>query len=252
MTGLIKNEIIKLVYNRKTAGFMLVLLAIYMTPVVMTVLVRIRALDGQSFPLTMYGITTAWALPLFLIVIVAEMITEEGKTGTLALSLVHPVSRLQLLLAKVMTLLLLIIAMLGYALLLGYAIGTFFFGWGTDFLLRGTVLPSIVGIALTVSSFLGAALPLLSFCILVIFLGFLLNGSASVVGAAVAFLLTFAVVELIIDVPYVISSYFNVLPELLYPLNINALGSSLVFVTMHGLIFFIGSFLVFLRRDITE
>lgn len=131
MTGLIKNELLKLAHNRKTYGFILALLMINIIPVLLTLLIGIRTMDGQSYPSTLYGFTVSWVLPLFLIAIIAELITEEYSAGTLSLSLVHPVTRVQLITAKAVAIFILILAGLLYALLLGYGIGTLFFGWGS-------------------------------------------------------------------------------------------------------------------------
>lgn len=85
----------------------------------------------------MYGLTVSWAIPIFLIAVIAETITEEYTAGTLSLSLVHPVTRAQFILSKFISYFLLILALLFYSLVLGYGIGALFFSWGNGFLIRG-------------------------------------------------------------------------------------------------------------------
>ena len=51
-TGLIKNEMLKFIHNKKLYVFLLVLFIIHMLPVLMTVLVNMKTLNGQVYPLT--------------------------------------------------------------------------------------------------------------------------------------------------------------------------------------------------------
>jgi ABC-2 type transport system permease protein len=252
MTGLIKNELIKLSHNRKVYAFMVALLIINIIPVLMTLVVRIRTLDGQSYPSTLFGFTVSWVIPLFLIAIIAEMITEEYTAGTLSLSLVHPVSRLQLFTGKAVTLLLLILVALIYALLLGYGIGTVFFGCGNEFFMRGIAYSSWEGVQFTVGTYLLAAIPLWSFSLLVMFLAMVMSSGASVVGIAAGILLVFTMLDLLAAEisPYLITTYFSSLPALimLTPGRPNLLFA-LLFVLLHSVLFYLAGFIVLQKRD---
>ena len=76
------------------------LLAVYFVPVLMTVFVRLRTFEGQVYPYTMSGLITGWVLPIYLIVLIAESVTDDYVAGTMSLSLIHPVSRIQLITAS--------------------------------------------------------------------------------------------------------------------------------------------------------
>lgn len=252
MNGLIRNELIKLSHNKKVYALLLTILLTNMVPVVLTLLIRLRTMDGQSYPSMLFGIIASWILPLFLLTLVAEMITEEAAAGTLSLTLVHPVSRVQVITAKVVALFILIIITLLFALIVSYGVGTLFFGWGREFLMRGVTYSPWQGVYITVVSYIATTLPLLSFCILVIFLALIMSSGASVVGISVGLLLLFSILEILIKEikPYVISSYFSSLSTTFLANNRAQLLFSLSFLTIHSLVFYLASLMIFEKRDV--
>lgn len=253
MIALIKNELIKYRYNRKVYGFMVILFLLYLLPVFITFFTRMKTQDTQTFPLTMYGLTVSWAIPIFLIALIAETITEEYTAGTLSLSLVHPVTRAQFILSKFFSYFLLILALLFYSLALGYGIGALFFSWGNGFLIRGITYTTAEGLRYTIGSYLAASGPLLSFCAFIMFLSLTISGSAAVVSLGTGLLFSFYILNLLVDDlgTYLISSYLGAVPGLLFftydPADVQ---SALVFITLHGLLFLLCSLFIFRRRDI--
>jgi ABC-2 type transport system permease protein len=254
MSGLLINEIMKLSRNRKVYAYMLAVLLVNLLPVLLTLLVRMKTMDGQSYPSTLWGFTVAWIIPLFLVILASEMLTEEYASGTLSLSLIHPVSRFQLFAAKALALLLFILFASLFALLLGYALGTLIFGWGTGFMMRGVSYTVQEGIRITVGSYLLAAAPLWSFSMLVMFLAVLLSSSASVVGAATGILLVSFVLDLLAAEisPWLISAYFTAFPEQFLSPSWSGPAYSLVFIAVHGLLFFLAGYQLIAKRDFTR
>ncbi|MDW7684191.1 MAG: ABC transporter permease [Bacillota bacterium] len=253
LTGLIKNELIKFTGRKKALWFAALLVVIYLFPVVMSVFVRMRTFDGQIYPYTMSGFITAWVVPLFLIVVTAEMVTDEYLSGGISVSLVHPVSRVQLVTAKITAILIVTVLFLIFAMLLGYAMGTLFFGWGTEFMIRGLEYSVWQGISLTVISFLAPAVPLLSFSMYVFFIALLLSGSAAVVGLAAGTFFAFSLAELVFRElrPYLITAYFSSLPAALISSEKTAgLQFAILFIVVHGAVFYFLSLTNFTRKDI--
>lgn len=105
MLSLVKNELIKLFAGKKIYVFML---AIVLANSLIGVESLVGAIDipvnGQNVPILMLPTIVNILLPLFVIVLVAGMITDEYANGTLKLSLIHPVSRTSLLTAKLLAL----------------------------------------------------------------------------------------------------------------------------------------------------
>ncbi|HHX75174.1 MAG TPA: ABC transporter permease subunit [Firmicutes bacterium] len=252
MSGLLKNEWLKLVNNKKLPFFLLVVATIQLLPVVMTLFLNMRTLNGQVYPLTMFGLLVSFALPLFLLILVAEIVTEEHTAGLLALSLLHPVTRFKVITAKVIFLLTVILGLLLFAMLLGYAVGTLLFGWGGEFMLRGVAFTTGQGIAITFLSYLAAALPQLAFSQLVMFLAVLINSSAAVTGIAAGIFMSASMLMLLADEirPFLLTSYFNTVPVLTdYAAGITGLCDFFAFPALCALAFFLLTVLVFGRKD---
>lgn len=253
MIGLLKNELLKFFNHKKLVWFLGLLTILYLLPVLMTVFVKIKTFDGQIFPYTMASLITAWIMPIVLIVIIAESITDEYTSGTLSLSLVHPISRTQLITAKLVALLIITTFLLTLAMLLGYGIGTLFFGWDADFMIRGVVYSTAEGIKITATTFLAPVFPLMAFSAMILFLALLLSGSAAVVGVSIGILLTYTFADLLIKEiqPYLINAYFALLPTMLsFPTSPPKLRFALVFITVHGLVFYLASLMLFNKRDV--
>ena len=252
MIGLVKNELIKFISHKKLYWFLGLITILYLLPVLMTVFVKIKTFDGQIFPYTMASLITAWIMPIVLIVMIAESITDEYTSGTLSLSLVQPISRTQLITAKIVALLIITTFLLTLAMLLGYGIGTLFFGWGTDFMIRGVVYSTGEGIRITATTFLASVFPLMAFSTMIIFLALLLSGTAAVTGVAIGILLTYTFADLLIKEiqPYLINAYFSLLPTMLsFPTSPQKLQFAMLFITVHGLIFYLASLMLFNKKD---
>ncbi|MDW7675501.1 MAG: ABC transporter permease [Bacillota bacterium] len=253
MIKLIKNELIKLGSGRRLQSFLLLLVASQLIPVLVTFVSGIKAFEAQTYPLSMLGFTASWLLPIFLIVIIAQLVTDEYSSGTLVLSLIHPVSRGKLLAAKLLTLLLLILGSLGLSLLLAYVIGIVFFGWSPDFVLRGVSYSLLGGITKTIGAHLVAALPLLAFSALVLLLALTFNSSSVVVGIAVSLLFASMVLGQAIPSlrPFLITFYFTDLSySLFFSEDSIQLTKGFVIVGLYGLIPYAISNIIFKRRDL--
>lgn len=215
MVKLIKNELIKVVFQRKLAFFLGLILAMILAPVLFTYLTRFKIHDGQSYPLFFLGTVASLVLPIFISVITADMFTEEYVSGNLSNILIHPVSRVKLLTAKVLTLYVIILFILFFTLLFSYAVGTFFFGWGEALIDRGITYPPFEGVVITLGSYFLASLPLLAFTLVVMLLALLFHSTSAVVGISISIIIFFSLVGLVITEvqPYLITTYFNYLGE---------------------------------------
>lgn len=253
MFNLVKNEFIKVIANKRLYAFGLILLLIGMVPVVGTVIVRVSTFDGQTYPLFLHGLTVSWVIPIFIIVLISDMFTEEYVNGTLALSLIHPVTRGEMLAAKVMALILLILLILMATMLLGYVIGTVLFGWGAHFMIRGVEYSTLAGIKITFFSFLSSAVPLAIFGIMVMWLALLFSSSGAVVGASIGLMLVFAVLGYLVDdiQPYLITAYFSSFRNsLLVVGSYSAAVFAVKVMALYGIVFYAASFIIFRKRDL--
>ena len=254
MSGLLKNEILKLINNKKLYALLVLILAINLFPILITASVGMRTTNGQGFPLTMYGLLATFIMPVFLMILIAEMITDELSCGTMALSMVHPVTRFQILTAKVIHLFCFIIIIMLFALILSYGLGTVIFGWGAEFMDSGIIYSTSQGLVLTIGSYLGSVLPLLSFSLFVTFIAFLLQGSAAVVGVSFGLYLLSVMSDLLVELPLLpVTAYFNMFPYVLSALSEpQALLRHILINAGFGLLFYLLTLWLFVRRDMVE
>ena len=252
MSGLLKNEWLKLANNKKLYFFLLAVAAFQFLPVFMTLFLKMRTLNGQVYPLTMFGVLVSFVLPLLLLILVAETVAEEHTAGLLALSLLHPVTRGKVIAAKAVFFFTVILVFLLFAMLFGYAVGTLLFGWGGGFMLRGTAFPTGKGVAITFLSYVTAALPQFAFCQLVMFLAVVINSSAAVAGIAAGIFIFSSMLMLLSDEikPFLLTSYFNTVPAVAdFAIGKTGVFAQFSFPALYALVFFLLTVLVFSKKD---
>lgn len=99
----LKNEILLMLYRRKTVGF---LGFAALLPILLAVpLMHMKTVIGLSivnsaFPIQMLSISTAAIVPLFLLLGAADLFPGETSARTLKLALLRPVTRFKVFLAK--------------------------------------------------------------------------------------------------------------------------------------------------------
>lgn len=222
-------------------------------PVALSFLSPYKIQDGQSYPLFFFGFIVYFVLPIFIPMLVADMITEEYLSGTLSLTLIQPITRGGLLLAKALSLYLTIIAVLIHALISAYLIGTIFFSWGAEFIYKGVSYSTAEGIFLTTGLYLVSSFPFLSYGIGVILLALLIQNSGGVVGVSIGLIIVcFALTGLIPNIQsYFLSTYFGSFSHLvLLEPFIPDRNLAVKVIGIHGVIFYLASFFVFRKKDL--
>jgi len=178
---LLKNELLKLFKVKKLYIFLLIIFA----NIAITIFVHnisdgtglmsiIRVANAQSLPLTFIN---GWAqfMSIFISIYIADIITDEYKTGTLKLSLLRPVGRVKLLHSKILALIVFNVGMVFLIMLLTYVSGILTFGWGDYTVYNGITYYGTQGILLTVASYALIILPYTAFGMIVIFIAVLCN-----------------------------------------------------------------------------
>lgn len=253
MISLVKNELIKVIYQRKLAFFLGLIAAMILAPVLFTYISRFKIHDGQTYPLFFLGAVASLILPIFISIITADMFTEEYVSGNLSSILIHPVSRVKLLSAKVVTLYIIILIILMFTLLFSYATGSLFFGWGDSFIDRGITYTSSEGIAITLGSYLMASIPLLAFTLVVMLLALLLHSTSAVVGISISIIIFFSLTGLVITEiqPYLITTYFHYLGEVvMVARNWDAAWEALRIIAIYSIIPYGLGVLIFKKRNL--
>ncbi len=253
MVNLIKNELLKIYWHKKLTYFLLFICLMQFLPLLFAFISSMKIHDGQTYPLFFVGIITSFLLPVFITVLVSEMITDEYVKGNFAVTLIHPVSRTKLLTAKAAALFLVINIVLAVSLITGYGIGTLLFGWGKEFVDHGVVYTTREGIFMTLGYYFYASLPLISFSFPVILLALIFQNSGLVVGITLG--ATFAAIILGLLVteiqPYLINTYFTGLPQLLLSeAGLNDILRPVTVIFLYAFIPYLISLCLLNRRDI--
>jgi ABC-2 type transport system permease protein len=250
INALTKNELIKTFAQKKLRNMLILQFLFGIAPLIIGF-----GSDGQSYPLFLHGLTVSWIIPIFITVLVTDMFTEEYTNGTLTLPLVHPVTRGELLAAKVLSLLILIFIILTATMVIGYVAGTVMRGWGSQFLYRGVARSSAKGIYLTILTYLCSVIPLFVFGLLVMLLAFLINNSGAVVGVSLGLILLFAFLGFLDSNinPYLVTYYFSSFPQsLLFAKNFPEAMLALKVMAVYGICSYASSIAIFLKRDLVN
>jgi len=193
LLNLIKNELIKLTANKKLYVGLFIILGVNLLPLLEMATGSIGDIPiaGQTFPLYMLSTYLNVVMPIFISVLIADMITDEYVNGTLTLSLIHPVSRGKLLAAKVLALATMLALLLLYSLLLGYVFGSVIFGWGEQFIYQDVVsetnytFSAAAGFVVTLGAYAISMAPLLAFGMVILLLAFHFNSGGALVGTSI-------------------------------------------------------------------
>jgi ABC-2 type transport system permease protein len=255
MLQLIKNELFKLIRLKKIYLFMGVLLTVQITGILQYKITQAESplhfINGQSFPLVFLN-TLPQLMILFLIIFLSDIIVGECKNGTLKLVLLRPVSRLEILHAKIVSLLIFIATLTGFAILSSYVVGAFTLGWGDHTILSNTTYKTEEGIFLTLQASLLSIVPQLGFGMFVMLLALLSTNTGITAGISLGLLAIYPFIEGIEQ----INEYFII--NQMYNFHLHSIGNITSTATITGFIscltyivmFYIGSTIIIKRKNI--
>ncbi|WP_162848606.1 ABC transporter permease [Paenibacillus nanensis] len=207
--------------------------------------------NGQSFPLIVLR-NSIFFIPIMIGILAADTIAEEYRSGNLKRALLCPVSRIDLLHAKIVSLLTVVTILLIFLVLSSYIVGTLAFGWGERTVVGEIFYPSGGGARIAAQIVLLSVLPNLTFGMIVIFIALLTTNSGGSIGAALVLLAVSPLVEGIPQVKYLFIGYqMKVIP--FYPLQDMAVmdlwGGLAVILAYFGVLY-TGSVMMIRKKDI--
>lgn len=171
---LLYNELLKLFKTKKLYLFFVILAAattvtVYYYDSDTGVQTVIETANAQSLPIAL-RYSTAQFFSIFLAIYIADIITDEYKTGSLKLSLLRPVSRTSLLRAKIAAIFVFTVVLTLFFILSCYAIGMMSFGWGNYTEFKGATYSTVGGLLLTAKAYAVSILPLMAFGMMNVFI----------------------------------------------------------------------------------
>ena len=255
MVSLIKNELIKSFSKKKFYVFMIIVILLELLPWLQSLLGELHmVVNGQNLSVIMLSGVAGSIIPLFIILSLADMITDEYSSGTLKLSLIHPVTRTQLLIAKIFSLVIIITVLLVFAIATGYIVGTFIFGWGDAFVFQGNDYSTFEGILITLGIYAASILPLTIFILLLTLLSLQFTSSGITVGVGIGLMVTMDMFGQVFSSlrPYLLTTYFQKFPMIIISGNYGGdLAAALLILLVYGITSYSISIYQFNKRDIT-
>ncbi|MGH4124045.1 MAG: ABC transporter permease [Clostridium sp.] len=179
----LKNEIIKIISANK---FYIILLSI-LSSVILMAIVRISfkaenssvSLSVQTFlKSSLNGILIKPLLPIFMIIIVAEIFSEDYAQGTMKFSLLTPIKKKDLIIGKLAFIALYSAVLIIFSFIACYIIGILFFGFGD----RNTAFDSLIT---NIKLYAVLILPLISFSMIMSLIAMFIKGTGAMIGAGI-------------------------------------------------------------------
>ena len=255
MTGLVKNEMYKVIKQKKFYIFMgiifiLIVLNALSVSTLQSKLVS-EIFNGQSFPLNILN-WISLIIVIFITVLIADLVTDEHKNGTLKLSLIRPITRNNLITAKLISLFVTLLIIQVFTFSISYIIGTIFFGWGHNLTFIGTEFNIFNGLLFTLVSYMFTILPYMAFGTIILFISLL----SSSVGVTIAISLgSWFLISLVGQMftetsPYIITTYFNFYVEFVNDIVVKDILVGFAVILGYGIIFSLASLLLFKKKNI--
>ncbi|WP_070119342.1 ABC transporter permease subunit [Bacillus marinisedimentorum] len=254
LARLIKNELLKIALNKKLYVFMVVMALFTFLPAFEKLIGQVPFdLTGQNLPMYMLTTHVMILLPLFAIIIITDMITDEYVSGTLKLSLLHPVSRASLLTAKIISLFISLLFLLLYAAFFAYLLGSIIWGFGDSLVFDGVEYATLDGIIKTVGSYIVSAFPLTAFGTFIMLAALLLSSNGGALGVSVGFLIFLNLAGELFPFlrPYLLVDYFRGLAKyLFFTEEYNQAVIGIFIIVIYGIATYIISLIYFKKKDL--
>lgn len=205
--------------------------------------------NGQSLPLTLLN-SMAQFMTVFIPLYVADLITGEVKTGTLKLSLLRPVRRIEWLNAKIVSLFVFMTVLLGFSIAAEYAIGTLAFGWGERTLYAGTLYAQTEGVWLTLRLTFSMLLPYMACGMIVVFFAVSATNISTTLGLSIGVLTAAQYLNYFEKLkPYSLVNQMYFFHEYVHQTNVEDAVRNVVVIAGYIAVFYLVSAIIVKKKD---
>lgn len=215
MLNLIRCEIYKL-YKTKKIFIAIIFVAISALLCIISEFLlggpELSKSSGAILPLSMLSNSSSFFIPLIIILCIITLINNEYSNGSLNLLLTKPFSRIQIIVGKLISTMIVVLLMLLSLFVLGYILGGIIFGFNNDVIIKGLHITFYESIRLSILSYLLCIIPYLAFSSLIILISIIFTQSSSASIISVILLIISLVVQSIAHniAPFLITNYFNI------------------------------------------
>ncbi|MCM1989929.1 ABC transporter permease subunit [Oceanirhabdus seepicola] len=273
MGAIIKNELIRIIHDKKIYIFMGILAVIAIVTAVgleglgkvaektmengsssqvmgEEVSVEIALMNTQNYPRILLGFVIDFVLPVMIVVLLAEIITGDIADGKMRYTLVGPISRWKIILGKSMAVMTIIMFLMGFMLIISYISGNVFMKSGMYATENGT-LQGVSAVLHTLGVYLKSYMVLAIFTVTFTPICLLLKKRTSMIMVSVAIIIGSTFVQFLWkDVSkYIITTYFKAFTSMVSR-SIRIEEGIIFFV--YVVISVILTVVVFNRKEVTE
>lgn len=261
-----KNEFLKSKRQKKIYVSIFIMLILVVVRVLSNALEDGIVVNGQTLPFVVIVMDITQYVPFFIIILMSDILTEDYRAGTLKLSLMRPITRFEILLAKFLSLSAFVL-IINLAIIIGaYIVGTIYAGWGSDFHLparlmdefgyttgNDIVMSTANGILATLGATIIETLAQLGFAAIILFVGICFNSLTSVVGIGIflyaVFMITMKALFKYSPI-YLISSTYDICIAPLGVMSTSSIVLRFVSIFAYIIIFFAAGTVLFRRKDL--
>jgi ABC-2 type transport system permease protein len=230
----------------------------------------VRQLEGSfiivgsifnGFLVTYITMNFLWVhIPFLLMLVAGDVVAGEGAAGTFRIILTRRVSRVKILIAKLIATYLYTIVLITFFVIMSLGLGSLWLGIG-DLVVFDEgilILPQEMAWARFALAFLFASFVMIvvvTLCFM--FSSMVNNGIGPIIGAMAIIIIGLAIANIPIDIfekisPYIFTSYFNIWQKAFFdPIPWRDIGNDAIVLTIYTLVFIIISTIQFIRKDIS-
>lgn len=215
MNKLLKNELIKIFSQKK----------IYVFFAILAIMIIIEGLSShfdegsvQQISVNVYVLNTLAnnmqiILPLFLSILIGDIIINEYISGTIKLPLIHSVSRKELFISKVLTLVIISLILFTFTFILSYLLGLLLLPWESTLEIANYSFSGFTAVFFVLISYFFTIISLISFMMPIVMLAMIFESANAIVASTVGLFIFFQILIQILSVPvrpFLIYFYFNI------------------------------------------
>ncbi len=230
----------------------------------------VRQLEGSfiivgsifnGFLVTYITMNFLWVhIPFLLMLVAGDVVAGEGAAGTFRIILTRRVSRVKILIAKLIATYLYTIVLITFFVIMSLGLGSLWLGIG-DLVVFDEgilILPQEMAWARFALAFLFASFVMIvvvTLCFM--FSSMVNNGIGPIIGAMAIIIIGLAIANIPIDIfekisPYIFTSYFDIWQKAFFdPIPWRDIGNDAIVLTIYTLVFIIISTVQFIRKDIS-
>ncbi|GCD12818.1 ABC transporter permease [Clostridium tagluense] len=175
MLKIFKNEIIKMVSSKK---FYLLCALLIFSIILMGTVVGPRINANNFMIATLDGMVMKPIVPIFMVLVIVEVLTEDYSLGTMKFSLMTTIKKSDFIIGKLLFIDLYALIFMAISFIFSYIVGTIIFGLvGKD--------EAIKNLVYNIKCYGVLILPLLSFCAMISLIALLINNSGAMIGLGI-------------------------------------------------------------------